>query len=174
MRTHPGGRLRAKKHRGCGCSWCINYSASSRRRCHTCLWQRSSVHSSRGTPIKGSFSNGKLRNTAWTHHRPEHHAPVHVLPHIKKLDDCFGQFLVRVVCVCGACREIEPEALGAPGRKESSAQGAATLHRRHGGHHVPQFQIADFLRPKIRDYRENRVSVRWPRRAACAASTPSP
>jgi hypothetical protein len=37
--------------------------------------------------------------------------PVRVLTHIKKLDDCFGQFLVRVVCVCGACREIEPEAL---------------------------------------------------------------
>ena len=36
---------------------------------------------------------------------------VRVLPHIKKLDDCFGQFLVRVVCVCGTCREIEPEAL---------------------------------------------------------------
>ena len=34
-----------------------------------------------------------------------------VLPHIKKLDDCLGQFLVRVVCVCGTCREIEPEAL---------------------------------------------------------------
>jgi hypothetical protein len=29
----------------------------------------------------------------------------------KKLDDCFGQFLVRVICDCGACREIEPEAL---------------------------------------------------------------
>jgi hypothetical protein len=41
----------------------------------------------------------------------QHHAPVRVLPHIKKLDDCFGQFLVRVVCDCGACREIEPEAL---------------------------------------------------------------
>jgi hypothetical protein len=40
-----------------------------------------------------------------------HHAPVRVLPHIKKLDDCFGQFLVRVICDCGACREIEPEAL---------------------------------------------------------------
>ena len=33
------------------------------------------------------------------------------LPHIKKLDDCFGQFLVRVICDCGAVREIEPEAL---------------------------------------------------------------
>jgi len=36
---------------------------------------------------------------------------VRVLAHIKKLDDCFGQFLVRVACDCGACREIEPEAL---------------------------------------------------------------
>jgi hypothetical protein len=41
----------------------------------------------------------------------QHHARVRVLPHIKKLDDCFGQFLVRVICDCGACREIEPEAL---------------------------------------------------------------
>jgi hypothetical protein len=43
--------------------------------------------------------------------RRQHHAPVRVLTHIKKLDDCFSQFLVRVVCDCGACREIEPEAL---------------------------------------------------------------
>ena len=34
-----------------------------------------------------------------------------VLTHIRKLDDCFGQFLVRVICDCGAVREIEPEAL---------------------------------------------------------------
>ena len=34
-----------------------------------------------------------------------------MLTRIKKLDDCFGQFLVRVVCDCGACRKIEPEAL---------------------------------------------------------------
>jgi hypothetical protein len=36
---------------------------------------------------------------------------VRVLAHIKKLDDCFAQFLVRVSCPCGASREIEPEAL---------------------------------------------------------------
>jgi hypothetical protein len=36
---------------------------------------------------------------------------VRVLPHIKRLDDCFGQFLVRVLCDCGAFREIAPEAL---------------------------------------------------------------
>lgn len=34
-----------------------------------------------------------------------------VLPHIKKLDDCFGQFIVRVSCPCGAARDIEPVAL---------------------------------------------------------------
>ena len=33
------------------------------------------------------------------------------LTHIERLDDCFGDSLVRVVCVCGARREIEPEAL---------------------------------------------------------------
>jgi hypothetical protein len=36
---------------------------------------------------------------------------VRVLAHITKLDDCFGQFLVRVTCKCGAVREIKPEAL---------------------------------------------------------------
>ena len=34
-----------------------------------------------------------------------------VLSHIKRLEDCFGDFLVRVVCECGACREIQPQAL---------------------------------------------------------------
>ena len=34
-----------------------------------------------------------------------------MLAHIKKLDDCFGPFLVRVSCPCGASRHIEPEAL---------------------------------------------------------------
>lgn len=36
---------------------------------------------------------------------------VRTLPHIKKLDDCFGDFLVRVKCSCGASREIPPEML---------------------------------------------------------------
>ena len=44
---------------------------------------------------------------------PSHlqHLPVRVLAHIKKLDDCFSQFLVRVTCKCGTVREIKPEAL---------------------------------------------------------------
>jgi hypothetical protein len=47
----------------------------------------------------------------------QHHAPVVVLTHVKILDDCFGQFLVRVICDCGACREIGPEALARLGWK---------------------------------------------------------
>jgi hypothetical protein len=34
--------------------------------------------------------------------RPHSMALVRVLAHIKKLDDCFGDFLVRVSCLCGA------------------------------------------------------------------------
>jgi hypothetical protein len=41
----------------------------------------------------------------------QHHSCLRVLPHVKKLDDALGDFLVRVVCECGACREIKPEAL---------------------------------------------------------------
>jgi hypothetical protein len=37
-------------------------------------------------------------------------------------DDCFGQFRVRVICDCGACREIEPEAL-APRRLVGDTKG---------------------------------------------------
>jgi hypothetical protein len=43
--------------------------------------------------------------------RHQHHARMRVLPHVKKLDDALGDFLVRVVCECGACREIQPQAL---------------------------------------------------------------
>ena len=55
---------------------------------------------------------GTLSRTAGTGSRtPQHHAPVRVLPHIKKLDDCFDDFLIRVTCPCGASRHTEPEAL---------------------------------------------------------------
>ena len=40
-----------------------------------------------------------------------HHVPVRVLTHIKRLDDCFSQFHVRVICPCGTSRHIDPEAL---------------------------------------------------------------
>jgi hypothetical protein len=41
----------------------------------------------------------------------QHHARVRVLPHITKLDDAIGDFIVRVTCPCGTFRHIEPEAL---------------------------------------------------------------
>ena len=41
----------------------------------------------------------------------QHHAPVRVLPHIKKLDDALGHFQVQITCKCGARRIAEPEAL---------------------------------------------------------------
>jgi hypothetical protein len=41
---------------------------------------------------------------------PSHHARVRVLPHITKLDDALGDFIVRVTCPCAA-HHIEPEAL---------------------------------------------------------------
>jgi len=40
-----------------------------------------------------------------------HHAPVRVLPHIKKLDDALSDFVVRATCPRGTSRHIEPEAL---------------------------------------------------------------
>jgi hypothetical protein len=59
---------------------------------------------------------------------PQHHAPVRVLPHIKRLDDCFGDFLVRVTCPCGASRHIEPEALARiAGRAVTLASLAARM-----------------------------------------------
>jgi len=62
-----------------------------------------------------------------------------VLAHIKKLDDCFGQFLVRVVCDCGAVREIEPETLArARGQwhsRSSRSEQRAEMDIRRGGRH---------------------------------------
>jgi hypothetical protein len=35
----------------------------------------------------------------------------HTLPHVRKLDDAFGQFVVRIVCACGEGRQCDPAAL---------------------------------------------------------------
>ena len=43
---------------------------------------------------------------------PSRHAiPVGRLTHIKRLDDAFGMFLVRIRCKCGAERTCKPDAL---------------------------------------------------------------
>ena len=51
--------------------------------------------------------------TAWTSAAIGRHALwVRKLPHIRKLDDAFGHFLVQVTCKqCNTGREIAPEAL---------------------------------------------------------------
>ena len=55
---------------------------------------------------------GSLLGTGWTTAPlASTIPPVRVLTHIKKLDDSFGDFRVRVICECGSCREIEPKAL---------------------------------------------------------------
>jgi hypothetical protein len=40
-----------------------------------------------------------------------HASRMGTLPHIKRLDDAFGMFLVRIVCKCGAERTTKPEPL---------------------------------------------------------------
>src|SRR5262249_34958907 len=50
--------------------------------------------------------------TAWTpRERARHAIPVGTLPHIKRLDDAFGMFHVRIRCKCGAERTCKPDAL---------------------------------------------------------------
>jgi hypothetical protein len=58
-----------------------------------------------------------------------HHPLVRVLPHIKKLDDALGGFLVRVICPCGASRHIEPEALARIAGQSATFAAPATRMR---------------------------------------------
>lgn len=53
-----------------------------------------------------------VSGTGWTADCSGSYASrMRTLPDIKKLDDCFGMFLVRVICKCGASRDMLPEAL---------------------------------------------------------------
>jgi hypothetical protein len=54
---------------------------------------------------------------------------VRVLPHIKRLGDCFGDFLVRVTCPCGASRHIEPGALARIAGRSATLVQLATRMR---------------------------------------------
>jgi len=72
----------------------------------------------------------RQRNTAWTLLVPfRHHGAVRVLPHIKKLNDALGDFLVRITCPCGASRHIEPEALARIAGKSAALTKLATRMR---------------------------------------------
>ena len=69
-----------------------------------------------------------------------HRAPVHVLPRIKKLDNCFGDFAVRVTCPCGTSRHIEPEALARiAGRSASSWRWRPGCGARSAGRRSPKW-----------------------------------
>jgi len=61
--------------------------------------------------------------------RRQHHAGVRVLPHIKKLDDALGDFIVRVTCPCGASRHIEPVALARIAGRSATLAALATRMR---------------------------------------------
>jgi hypothetical protein len=81
--------------------------------------------------------------------RPQHHAPVRVLPNIKRLDECFGDFLVRVTCPCGVSRHIEPEALARiAGRSVTLAALATRMRCSHCGKKVAE--VVAVARPRPR------------------------
>jgi hypothetical protein len=78
-----------------------------------------------------------------------HHSRVRVLPHIKKLDDALGDFLVRVTCPCGTSRHIEPEALARiAGRSVTLAKLAARMRCSNCGKKVAE--VVAVARPRPR------------------------
>jgi hypothetical protein len=78
-----------------------------------------------------------------------HHPPVRVLPHIKKLDDALGDFLVRVTCPYGASRHTEPEALARiAGRSVTLARLAARMRCSSCGKKVAE--VVAVARPRPR------------------------
>jgi hypothetical protein len=81
--------------------------------------------------------------------RRQHHGRVRVLPHIRKLDDALGDFLVRVTCPCGASRHIEPEALARlAGRSGTLAQLASRMRCSNCGKKVAE--VVAVARPRVR------------------------
>jgi hypothetical protein len=83
--------------------------------------------------------------------RRPHHALVRVLPHIKKLDDALGDFLVRVTCPCGTSRRIEPEALARlAGRSVTLAQLATRMRCSNCGKKVAEVVAVAKPRPRGR------------------------
>jgi hypothetical protein len=80
-----------------------------------------------------------------------HHAPVRVLPHIKKLDDALGDFLLRVTCPCGTSRHTEPEALARiAGRSVTLAKLATRMRCSQCGKKVAEVVAVARPRPRGR------------------------
>ena len=83
--------------------------------------------------------------------RCSHHAPVRVLLHIKRLDDCFGDFLVPVICPCGTSRHIEPEALARIAERAVMLAILTTRMRRsNSGKKVAEVVAEARPRPRVR------------------------
>jgi len=77
-----------------------------------------------------------------------------VLPHITKLDDAFGDFLVRVTCPCGVSRDIEPDALARiAGRSATLAQLATRMRCHECGRKVAEVVAVARPRPRGRGRR---------------------
>src|SRR5215469_12353179 len=86
--------------------------------------------------------------------RRQHHPLVRVLPHVKKLDDALGDFIVRVTCPCGASRHIEPEALARlVGRKVTLAALAQRMRCSQCGKKVAE--VVAVARPRPRGVPKN-------------------
>ena len=86
--------------------------------------------------------------------RRQHHARVRVLPHITKLDDALGDFIVRVTCPCGVSRHIEPEALARiAGRSVTLAKLATRMRCSNCGKKVAE--VVTVAKPKPRAVPKN-------------------
>ena len=74
-----------------------------------------------------------------------------VLPHITKLDDALGDFIVRVTCPCGASRHIEPKALARiVGRSVTLAALATRMRCSQCGNKVAEVVAVARPRPRGR------------------------
>ena len=83
--------------------------------------------------------------------RRRDHAPVRVVPHVRKLDDALCDFLVRVSCPCGASRHIEPEALARiAGRSVTLAALASRMRCSQCGKKVAEVVAVARPRPRGR------------------------
>jgi hypothetical protein len=81
--------------------------------------------------------------------RRQHDAPARVLPHIKRLNNALGDFLLRVSCPCGASRHIEPEGLARiAGRSVTLAQLGARMRCSRCGKNVAEVVAVAHPRPR--------------------------
>ena len=86
----------------CSCAHCLLMPGAMQRLRYT-----QATESACAAIGLGYIQRSSQRNTAWTHGLwHPHHSRVRVLTHIKKLDDCLGQFLVRVSCACSASHYV--------------------------------------------------------------------